>query len=60
MLVDVLTSVTELLTMEENASGMSSLDALIPDFFAMPRTIGKKNAVEAVLLMKAPIPAEAP
>ena len=59
MFVEVLTSVTELVTIEENASGMRSLDALMPDFFAMPKTIGRKNAVEAVLLMNAPMPAEA-
>ena len=59
MFVEVLTSVTELVTIEENASGIRSLDALTPDFFAMPKTIGRKNAVEAVLLMNAPMPAEA-
>ena len=59
MFVEVLTSVTELVTIEANASGMRSFDALTPDFFAMPKTIGRKNAVEAVLLMNAPMPAEA-
>ena len=46
MFVEVLTNVTELLTMEEKARGMSSLDSLIPALFAMPMTTGKKNAVE--------------
>ena len=44
--------------MPENASGMRSLEALISAFFARPKTIGRKNAVEAVLLMTDPRPAE--
>lgn len=59
MFVEVLTSVTELVRIEENAIGISSFDALISDFQAMPNTIGRKNAVEAVLLMNAPRTADA-
>ena len=44
--------------MPENARGMRSFEALMPVFFARPKTIGRKNAVEAVLLMKDPSPAE--
>jgi hypothetical protein len=41
--VDVLTSVTELVTIEENATGMRSFDGLRPDFLAIPRTTGRKT-----------------
>ena len=57
--VDVLISVTELLRIDENASGMSSFDGLIFARRATPKTIGTKNAVDAVLLMNAPRPADA-
>ena len=52
-LVEVEMTVTELLKMEEKASGMSSRPGLMPDFLAMPHTTGTNNAVAAVLLMKA-------
>src|SRR4051812_15876460 len=57
-LVLVLMSVTELVRIEEKASGMRSFEGLIFARFAMPMTIGTKNAVEAVLLTNAPIPAD--
>src|SRR5688500_8786675 len=52
-LVEVLIKVTELVRMEENDSGISSLDGLILARLARPMTIGTKNAVAAVLLTKA-------
>lgn len=57
-MLDVLTSVTELLRIDENASGISSFDGLIFDRRAMPTTSGMKNAVDAVLLMNAPSTAD--
>jgi hypothetical protein len=56
--VEVLTRVTELLKMDENARGMSNLDGLIRVRRAIPITTGINRAVEAVLLMNAPMKAE--
>src|SRR5688572_15542984 len=53
MLVEVLISVTELVRMEEKARGKSNLVGLMFALAAIPSTIGTKNAVQAVLLMKA-------
>ena len=52
-------SVTELVRIEEKANGSRSWLGLILARSAKPITIGTKNAVDAVLLMKAPSPAEA-
>jgi hypothetical protein len=57
MLVDVLTRVTELVRIDEKASGISNFEGLIFDLRAMPMTTGTKKAVAAVLLMKALRPA---
>src|SRR4051812_26150839 len=53
-LVEVETRVTELESIEENASGRSNRAGLVLVFRARPMTIGRKNAVVAVLLMNAP------
>ena len=53
ILVEVLIRVTELVTIEANASGRRYFEALIPFFLAKPSTTGRKNAVAAVLLMNA-------
>src|SRR5262245_58434895 len=59
MLVDVLIRVTELVKIEEKASGIKNFEALTLARWAKPKTIGTKKAVEAVLLMNAPKTAEA-
>src|SRR5262245_47247063 len=59
ILVEVLTRVTELVRIEAKAKGISSFEGLIRARWARPKTRGIKNAVEAVLLIKAHIVAEA-
>jgi hypothetical protein len=53
MLVEELTSVTELARMAENARGMRSFDALVRVRRARPSVMGTNSAVVAVLLMNA-------
>jgi hypothetical protein len=52
--VEVLISVTELERIDANAIGINSREALIFVCWLKPKSTGKKNAAEAVLLMKAP------
>src|SRR5919197_5397191 len=54
ILVEVLTSDTELVTIDAKESGIRYFDGLAPIFLVNPRTTGIKKAVVAVLLMKAP------
>jgi len=51
--VDVLMSVTELVRIDANATGMRSREGEILARAAMPMTTGRKRAAAAVLLMNA-------